>query len=153
MNVIKDSTARKIWPNMRKNTSVNTLKYQDVCTGQEGLMKMDNVGMVIQEYAYISKQEGVKRETTVIFTIWGKRISNRAPASHIKKGTNYEFSHDYNGNRRNADVPPVARDFQPEQGLSSKGSPNMAFLDQRIDRIEKLIQGLVQDKSQGLKRW
>ena len=54
---------------MRKNTSVNTLKYQDVCTGQEGLMKMDNVGMVIQEYAYISKQEGVKRETTVIFTI------------------------------------------------------------------------------------
>ena len=59
---------------MRKNTSVNTLKYQDVCMDLEGSMKMDNAGMVIQEYAYISKQEGVKRETTVIFTMEEKEI-------------------------------------------------------------------------------
>ena len=31
-------------------------------------MKMDNAGMAIQEFAYITRLEGVKKETNVIFT-------------------------------------------------------------------------------------
>ena len=38
-------------------------------------MKMDNAGTAILECAFISKQEGVKRETTVIFTMEEKEIA------------------------------------------------------------------------------
>ena len=56
---------------MNKSTSANTLRFQDVNLGQEGLMEMDNAGMVTPECAFISKQEGVKRGTTVIFIMEG----------------------------------------------------------------------------------
>ena len=58
-----------------------------------------------------------------------------------------------NGNRANhSDAWPMARDFQTQQGPSS----NITFLDQRMDRLEKLIQNLVQGNNnygQGPKRW
>ena len=57
---------------MSKNTSANTMRYQDVNMGEEGVMKMGSAGMDIQECAYIIRQEGVKKEITVIFTTVGK---------------------------------------------------------------------------------
>ena len=54
---------------MNKHTSANTLRFQDVDLGQEGVMKMDNADMVIQECVFIFKQEGVKRVTIATFTM------------------------------------------------------------------------------------
>ena len=48
------------------------------------------------------------------------------------------------------------RDFRTGEGHSSQNPSNIDFLDQRIDRIEKLIQNLVQDNNnfgQGFRRW
>ena len=70
---------------MNKNTSANTLRYQDVSLGQEGIMKMVSADMVIQEYAYISKQEGVKREKTVIFTMEEKEIATGHQLHTLKR--------------------------------------------------------------------
>ena len=54
---------------MNKHMSANTLRFQDVNLGQEGLMKMDNAGMVIPECAFIIKQGDVKKETIAIITM------------------------------------------------------------------------------------
>ena len=54
---------------MNKNTSANTMRYQDVNMGEKGIMKMESAGTVTQECAYITRQEGVKKETTVISTM------------------------------------------------------------------------------------
>ena len=59
---------------MSKNTSANTMKYQDVNMGEKGLMKMESAGTVTPECAYITRQEGVKRETIVIFIMEEKNI-------------------------------------------------------------------------------
>ena len=50
------------------------MKYQDVNMGEKGLMKMDSAGMVTPECAYITRQEGVKRETIVIIIMEEKNI-------------------------------------------------------------------------------
>ena len=53
---------------MSKNTSANTMRYQDVNMGEQGVMKMESAGTVTPECAYITRQEGVKKEIVVIFT-------------------------------------------------------------------------------------
>ena len=42
------------------------MRYQDASLEQEVEMKMDNAGMDTPEYVYISRLEGVKRESTAI---------------------------------------------------------------------------------------
>ena len=54
---------------MRKHISANTMKSQDVSLDQEGLMRVDNVDMVIPKCVYIFRQEGVKRVIIAIFTM------------------------------------------------------------------------------------
>jgi len=59
-------------------------------------------------------------------------------------------------NKNHSGAMPVARDFREGKGPSSKNPQKFAFLDQRMDRIEKLIQSLVQENNnygQGPKRW
>ena len=70
---------------MNKHMSANTLRFQDVNLGQEGLMKMDNAGMVIPECAYFSRQEGVKRGIIVISTT-EERETATGHQIHISKG-------------------------------------------------------------------
>ena len=58
--------------------------------------------------------------------------------------------HDLNGNRPNhSDATPVTEQFHTGPGTSQ----NHDFLGHRLDRLEKLIHSLVQDKGQGLRRW
>ena len=60
---------------MRKNTSVNTLRYQDASSVREEQMKMDNAGMDTPECVYISRLEGVKRVTIAIFIMEEKELT------------------------------------------------------------------------------
>ena len=62
---------------MSKNTSANTMRYQDVNLGEKEVMKMESAGTVTPECAYITRQEGVKRETIVIIIMEEKRIEAR----------------------------------------------------------------------------
>ena len=67
---------------------------------------------------------------------------------------NFNFPHDLNGNRQNHwDVQDATRDFYPGKGPSSSSSPNIAFLDQRMEKLEKLIHSLVQVNGQGARKW
>ena len=67
---------------------------------------------------------------------------------------NWNSSHDLNGNRKNHwDAQDAARDFYTGLGPSSHSSPNIVFLDQRMEKLENLIHSLVQANGQGAKRW
>jgi len=73
--------------------------------------------------------------------------------SFKNRAQNGNFHCDQNGNRSNySDARPVTGDFQEGERHYAQRSPNMTFLDKRIDRLEKLIQNFVQDKGQGPKR-
>ena len=60
---------------MSNHTSANTSRYQDVDLELKGVTKMVNAGTDIPECAFIFRQEGAKKETTVIF-IMGERARN-----------------------------------------------------------------------------
>ena len=101
---------------------------------------------------------GCKKGDHCDFYHGGERVSSRGPSnSYIKRGQNFNFPRDQNGNRPNhSDARPVMRDFRTGGGHSSQNNSNIDFLDQRMDRIEKLIQNLVQDNNnfgQGFRRW
>ena len=86
MNVTGSIEIKKSCKNTRKNTSASTTRYQDVNLEQEEVMKMDNVDMGTQECAYISRQEDVKREIIVIFT-----MEERASTIQVKTSTSPEI--------------------------------------------------------------
>ena len=72
----------------------------------------------------------------------------------MNRAQNKYYHQDQNGNRFNhSDAHPVTGNFHAGEGPYAQNSPNVTFLDQRIDRLEKLIQGLVQNKGQGPRRW
>ena len=60
---------------MRDNIFVSTTRYQDVSLEQEGLMTVDNAGMITPECAFTSKQEDAKREIIVISTMEERELA------------------------------------------------------------------------------
>ena len=70
---------------MRKNTSANTMKYQDVSSDQGGVTKVDNAGMVTPECAYTSRLEGAKKEITAIITMVEKETEMTGHQTHTSE--------------------------------------------------------------------
>ena len=61
------------------------MRFQNVNMEQEEVMKMENAGTVIPEYAFITRQGGVKKEITAIITMVEKETEMTGHQTHTSE--------------------------------------------------------------------